>query len=247
MNKFLLFLFFLLPPVLFSCASLTRTSLTQNSLPPQASLPERQVSLPEQQPQEASFAEQALPPPEQASVVPPPQRLSPFPEKPEFPVYIIGTGKVEGEELALFLEKNNPQADMDFVRVLASHYINEAAYEGVNHDIAFAQMCLETGFLSYGGLVQSEWNNFCGLGAIGPHEPGLVFPDPQIGVRAHIQHLKAYATEEPLFGELVDPRYRFVRKGSSPTIEGLSGTWAADRQYSVKIGVILRRLYEFSF
>jgi hypothetical protein len=90
-------------------------------------------------------------------------------------------------------------------------------------------------------------NNFCGLGSIGPGQPGEAFPDPRTGVRAHIQHLKAYASEEPLNGVLVDPRYRWVRRGSSPTIQGLSGTWAADRAYSEKIYAILERLYSFSF
>jgi len=168
-------------------------------------------------------------------------------EKPEKPVLIMGKGLTGVENMAAFLLRNNPQADGGFVRELIQYYIEEAAFEDVNHDIAFSQMCLETGFLRFGGLVQPEWNNFCGLGAIGPEQPGLVFPDPRTGVRAHIQHLKAYATEEPLEGELVDPRYRYVRKGSSPSIEGLSGTWAADRLYSVKIDNILQRLYDFSF
>jgi len=168
-------------------------------------------------------------------------------EKPEKPFLIMGKGLTSAENLALFLMRNNPQADGGFVLALVQFYVEEAAFEGVNHDVAFSQMCLETGFLRYGGLVQPEWNNFCGLGAIGPEQPGLIFPDPRTGVRAHIQHLKAYATEEPLKGELVDPRYRYVQKGSSPAIEGLSGTWAADRLYSVKINDILQRLYDFSF
>jgi hypothetical protein len=168
-------------------------------------------------------------------------------EKPEKPFLIMGKGLTGEENMALFLLRNNPQADDDFTRKLVRFYTEEAAMEGVNHDVAFSQMCLETGFLRYGGLVQPEWNNFCGLGAIGPEQPGLVFPDPRTGVRAHIQHLKAYATEEPLKGELVDPRYRYVRKGSSPVIEGLSGTWAADKLYAVKINDILQRLYDFSF
>jgi len=177
---------------------------------------------------------------------PPQERITPIPEKPEL-VFIMGEGKADGETLAVFLLQNNPFLNPDYARMLASHYVNEAAFEGINHDVAFSQMCLETGYLSYGGLVQPEWNNFCGLGAIGPEQPGLIFPDPQTGVRAHIQHLKAYATEEPLNGELVDPRYRYVRKGSSPTIDGLSGTWAADKSYSVKINAILMRLNEFLF
>jgi len=178
-------------------------------------------------------------------IVPPPVEIPP--EKPQPPDGIMGKGRVDGENLALFLEKNNPRPQSDYVLMLALIYVEEAAYEGVNHDIAFAQMCLETGFLNYGGLVKPEWNNFCGLGAIGPQQPGEIFPDPRTGVRAHIQHLKAYATEEPLKGELVDPRYRYVRKGSSPTIKGLAGTWATDKQYSEKISGILERLYTFYF
>jgi hypothetical protein len=169
------------------------------------------------------------------------------PERPQPSEYIMGKGLVPKEKLTRFLTLNNPYAKPDFAQILASIYIDEAADEGVNHDIAFAQMCLETGYLKYGGLVLPEWNNFCGLGAIGPQQPGEIFPDTLTGVRAHIQHLKAYATEEPLKSELVDPRYKYVRKGSSPGIDGLSGTWAVDKSYSVKIKTILRRLYIFSF
>jgi hypothetical protein len=167
--------------------------------------------------------------------------------KPKHPTNIMGKGNIGAEKLTLFLLRNNSKIDKDYVRKLAGFYIEEAAFEGVNHDVAFSQMCLETGYLNYGGLVQPEWYNFCGLGAIGPEQPGLVFPDPRTGVRAHIQHLKGYATEEPLNGQLVDPRYKYVKKGSSPTIEGLAGTWATDRQYAIKINAILQQLYEFAF
>ncbi|MDR1838161.1 MAG: glucosaminidase domain-containing protein [Treponema sp.] len=168
-------------------------------------------------------------------------------DKPDLPSSIMGKGMVSAENMSSFLLRNNPEAGSSYVRTLSRLYIEEAAYEGVNHDIAFNQMCLETGFLKYGGLVKLEWNNFCGLGAIGPEQPGLIFPDQRTGVRAHIQHLKAYATAEPLKGALVDPRYKYVKLGSSPTIEGLSGTWAADKQYSKKIYDILQRLYDYSF
>ncbi|MCL2211390.1 MAG: glucosaminidase domain-containing protein [Treponema sp.] len=168
-------------------------------------------------------------------------------EKPEPPVNIMGSGRAAAEKLALFLLQNNPQADKNFVNSLAGFYIQEAAFEGVNHDVAFAQMCLETGFLRFGGDVKPEQYNFCGLGAVGGGDPGLSFPEPRIGVRAQIQHLKAYASEEPLKGENVDPRFKYVRRGVSPAIEGLAGTWATDRQYAVKINGILQRLYDFSF
>ena len=167
--------------------------------------------------------------------------------KPEPSYQIMGKGKVSADKLYQFLMTNNRQADREFVQVLAIIYIEEASYEGVDHDIAWSQMCLETGFLSFGNLVKPEQNNFAGLGAIGPGQPGLVFQDPRTGVRAHIQHLKAYGSQEPLNLALVNPRFRFVNRGSSPTIDGLAGTWAADRTYADKLKVILTRLYEFAF
>ncbi|MCL2318690.1 MAG: glucosaminidase domain-containing protein [Treponema sp.] len=170
-----------------------------------------------------------------------------MPAYPPIPEKIMGKGLIFPENMAQFLLNANPWVERDFVDNLVAFYIEEANAEGVNYDTAFAQMCLETGFLSYGGLVTPDMNNFCGLGAIGPGQNGEYFPDPRTGVRAHIQPLKAYATDAPLNQELVDPRYRWVRYGSSPSITGLSGTWAADKDYAVKINSILERLYIYAF
>jgi hypothetical protein len=154
---------------------------------------------------------------------------------------------VPRETLSRFLLFINPEVEKDFAEELAQFYHEEAEIEGVDHDIAFAQMCLETGFLRYGNLVTPDMNNFCGLGAIGPEQRGEHFSEPRIGVRAHIQHLKAYATDAPLEQELVDPRYRWVRYGSAPTIHGLAGTWASDREYGEKIIGVLKELYRFTY
>jgi hypothetical protein len=169
------------------------------------------------------------------------------PPRPAVPQNIMGRGLVSAEDLAAFLLSANPVADQAFVEDLAQIYVEEAAKEGVNHDIAFAQMCLETGYLRFGNLVTAEQNNFAGLGATGPGHPGLRFPDPRIGVRAQIQHLKAYAADTPLNQELVNPRFFLVRRGSSPDIWGLAGTWAEDPFYAEKINAILESLYFFSF
>jgi hypothetical protein len=189
-----------------------------------------------------------------AGVVPenspiPEQPGDPVPERPipAVPLRILGAGQVAPEALSHFLLSVNPGAGENFSTELANFYTEEADIEGVNHDVAFAQMCLETGFLRYGNLVTADMNNFCGLGAIGEEQRGERFAEPRIGVRAHIQHLKAYATEEPPRQELVDPRYRWVRYGSAPTIYGLAGTWAADREYAEKIKSILEMLYEFVY
>ncbi|MDR2178186.1 MAG: glucosaminidase domain-containing protein [Treponema sp.] len=166
---------------------------------------------------------------------------------PEIPLYILGTGRVAPETLSSFLLFVNPGAGEEFSSELARFYAEESEIEGVNHDVAFAQMCLETGFLRYGNLITADMNNFCGLGAIGIEQRGERFAEPRIGVRAHIQHLKAYATEEPPKQEVVDPRYRWVRYGSAPTIYGLTGTWAMDREYAEKIKSILEMLYQFVY
>ncbi|MGL4982335.1 MAG: glucosaminidase domain-containing protein [Treponemataceae bacterium] len=156
------------------------------------------------------------------------------------PVYIMGEGKKTSDELYEFFIIQNTAGSNTIALELANLYIEEGKTEGVNSDVAFIQMCLETGFLKYGGLVTPEMNNFCGLGAIDENNKGLSFPTARIGVRAHIQHLKAYASVDPLQQPLVDPRYRYVNpKGKSPTIEGLAGTWAADKSYAIK----LMRLY----
>ena len=169
------------------------------------------------------------------------------PVRPPVPELIMGKGLIFPENMAVFLTNANPDVGREFADNLAFLYKEEAAIEGVNHDVAFAQMCLETGFLRFGGLVTPDMNNFCGLGAIGPGQNGERFPDVRTGVRAHIQHLKVYATETPLKQELVDPRYRYVRPGSSPAIKGLVGTWAVDVNYAEKISSIMERLYNFAF
>lgn len=162
----------------------------------------------------------------------------------EIPKAIMGRGMVTKEQLVVFFLSQMPEADEARVARLAAYYKEESEAEGINSDIAFVQMCLETGFLQFGGLVTADMNNFCGLGAINAENRGLVFPDEQTGVRAHIQHLKAYASTEPLTKASVDPRYRYVNpKGKAPYIHNLAGTWASDPAYGHKIDQLLRRLY----
>ena len=90
----------------------------------------------------------------------------------------------------------------------------------------------------------STQNNFAGLGAAGGEEVSASFPSARIGVRAHVQHLKAYASAEPIVQELVDPRFRFVTRGVAPLVEQLSGRWKADPQYGSAVIAVVRRLYE---
>ncbi|OHD11797.1 MAG: hypothetical protein A2Y41_09940 [Spirochaetes bacterium GWB1_36_13] len=156
---------------------------------------------------------------------------------------IMGSGTAQVNDLAGFLVKYNPEVDPKTAFQIASLYIEEADKEGVDHDIAFVQMCLETGFLKYGNQVKKEQHNFAGLGALDSGEEGASFPNPQIGIRAHIQHLKAYATQEKIKQDIVDPRMKFVTKGSAPRVIDLTGKWASDPSYGDKILQILEKLY----
>lgn len=157
---------------------------------------------------------------------------------------IMGDGITSEVQLLRLLRLNN--APLNIYGDLPTIYREEAAIEGVNYDIAFCQMCLETGFLQFNGDVKPEQNNFGGIGAIGNGVSGDSFSDRRIGIRAQIQHLKAYATTKPLVQPLVDPRFNLIKRGTAPLLGQLSGKWAEDQNYDKKILVILRRLYQLS-
>ena len=127
-------------------------------------------------------------------------------------------------------------------------YLSEGEAEGVRGDIAFAQSCLETGNFSFSqSAVTLDQNNFAGMGVVQNGMKGLAFDSPQLGIRCQIQHLKAYACTDALENENVDPRFRFVIRGSAPYVEWLGirenpqgKGWAAGPGYGAKILSILK-------
>ena len=145
---------------------------------------------------------------------------------------IVSRGIFSSDQMARYFLTKNSKAKYQSVEYIARLYISEATAEGINHDIAFAQMCHETNFLRYGNQVQYWQHNCCGLGATDDGRKGLTFPDALTGIRAHVQHLKAYGSTYPLRKRLVDPRFKYVKRGSAPTLDHLAGTWASDRNYA---------------
>lgn len=122
---------------------------------------------------------------------------------------------------------------------------DEAVLEGIKPEVVFGQAMNETGYLKFGGDVQPDQFNFAGLGATGG-VPGESFPSVKIGLRAQVQHLKAYASTENLNSACVDNRFKYVSRGSAPYVEWLGiqenpkgKGWAAANQY----GIILMKLY----
>ena len=121
-------------------------------------------------------------------------------------------------------------------------YYEEARDENVKVEVAFTQSMLETGWLTFKGDVKPSQYNFAGMGATGNGNPGNQFKDVREGIRAHIQHLKCYASTESLNKKCVDPRWSNHLRGKAEFVEYLSIPnnpynigWAADPNYASKI------------
>lgn len=164
---------------------------------------------------------------------------------------IMGRAQVTKEQIADYIVSKNPLA-ASYAAELANAYIEEGCAEGVRGDIAAAQSVIETGNFTFAGsAVTLDQNNFCGMGVTTRGMKGNSFATMREGVRAQIQHLKAYATADPLAGACVDPRYKWVEKGCSPYVEWLGQKenpkgkgWAAGAGYGAKIKRILSAMLE---
>ena len=110
----------------------------------------------------------------------------------------------------------------DFCKIL----YEEAQSEGVSPEVLYGQVVKETGYLKFGNLVQPNQCNFGGLGATGPGNPGYSFGSVREGIRAQVQHLKAYGSTEPLVNPCIDARFKYVSRGCAPRTIDLNGKWA---------------------
>lgn len=137
------------------------------------------------------------------------------------------------------------------INQFAQIFYEEATAEGVRAEVAFTQCMKETGFLKYGGDVLPNQYNFAGIGATGAVH-GASFSNVRMGIRAQIQHLKAYGSISPLTNQCVDPRFNLVKRGSAQYVEWLGIKenpngygWATSKSYGHDIvnmvNVLLRK------
>ncbi|MBQ9277902.1 MAG: glucosaminidase domain-containing protein [Lachnospiraceae bacterium] len=138
---------------------------------------------------------------------------------------------------AFYADTDAPTIE-DFCQI----YYEECKAEGVRVDVAFCQAMKETGFLKYGGQVSIEQFNFAGLGATDGGAQGASFASVRIGVRAQVQHLKAYASKDKLVNACVDERFSLVTRNSAPYVEWLGiqenpygKGWASGKGYGYSI------------
>ena len=144
---------------------------------------------------------------------------------------IMGTPLASQEQCVKYLLSVNPSPNISVSpKELVSYYYEEGAREGIRPDVAFAQALKETGFFRYVGTVTPDQNNYCGLGTTSSDVKGAYFSSAQLGVRAQIQHLLAYASTRQPNEQVVDPRYGLVRNTyGARTLNSwtdLNGRWA---------------------
>jgi hypothetical protein len=134
----------------------------------------------------------------------------------ELPQILAGPGNsvpqcVTPGRLMAFLKLRNAELNPRYDGI-ATQYMRFGEELGMRWDIAFYQMILETGALSYwrghrAGDVKPDQNNFAGLGATGNGVRGESFKDVETGVRAHLEHIMLYAGKP-----VVDPVAERTRK-----------------------------------
>jgi hypothetical protein len=161
-------------------------------------------------------------------------------------IKVMGQGSLSVRQMTIFLLAQNKQIDTVSANEFVNEYVSAAGKEGVNHDLAFCQMCLETGFLKFDGMVPPDMNNFAGIGAFEGSPEIDRYPSMREGVIAHVQHLKAYASLSPLNLPLVDKRFGNVKRGIAPTLNQLASRWAEDKLYAVKIRILIEQCRRFS-
>ncbi|MCL2771958.1 MAG: glucosaminidase domain-containing protein [Oscillospiraceae bacterium] len=144
-----------------------------------------------------------------------------------------------------FVQRNNPT----FNREIAMQFEKQGRIYGIRGDVALCQSIKETGWFKYiGSAVTPDQNNFCGMGVTSLGVKGNSFTTIELGVKAQIQHLFAYACKDILpVGELiVDPRFGYVARGIAPNWVDLSNRWAMTATYGQDILKLYDDLYNFA-
>lgn len=162
---------------------------------------------------------------------------------------IMGSSVATSQQMRDYIRTKNPNVPQSVLDMIPL-YLTEGAAEGVRGDIAFAQSALETGNFTFANTaVTLDQNNFCGMGVTQRGMKGNSFATAQEGIRAQIQHLKAYASTEALKNLCVDPRFKYVSGGCAPYVEWLGQQenpdrkgWASGAGYGDKILGILKSI-----
>lgn len=135
---------------------------------------------------------------------------------------------------------------------------------GINPVIMLSQVCVETGYFNFGGVLNASFHNTCGLKTTkggGDYEANahMRFNSWADGIQAHADHLGLYAGAKncPKYspntknyenvkykanGTTLDPRHFTYLYGKCSTVEGLAGTWATDKKYATTLKSLIAKI-----
>ena len=163
---------------------------------------------------------------------------------------VIGYTEVTVDQLVkIFTNRNS--AKVEWARRIAPIYIKYGKLFNIRADIAWAQMCHETGFLEYKGDVKPNQNNFVGLGATGGGVPGNSFVTEELGIIAHYAHLAWYYYPNHIniyCSAVYDPRHfgsTHYKYTGDTTLGFMNGRWAPGATYTDKIILFANQIYGY--
>ena len=135
--------------------------------------------------------------------------------------------KSTGKTYPAELKKKGAKSIEEFCKIL----VTEANAEGVKPEIVYAMTMFETGWLQ--STNARTKCNFCGLGGGG--SAAVPFSDVRTGLRAQVQHMKLYASKDPLANPAAYEKWastaKYLGRGFAPTVEQLGKRWAGMNDY----------------
>ena len=162
---------------------------------------------------------------------------------------IMGYEEIDVDKAITFIVNLVGEDNIDKIKLngtsLNFHISNTnkaAKAEDVNAYFVLAQQLLETGNLKFeNSSVKPEYYNFAGLGATDSKPNPNKFFSNYEGQLAQVQHLKGYATTDPLKEECKDQRFTLLmnKRGTAVNAAEFSNKWASNSSY----GELLAEMY----
>ena len=166
---------------------------------------------------------------------------------------IMGYEEIDADKAITFIVNLVGEDNIDKIKLngtsLNFHISNTnkaAKAEDVNAYFVLAQQLLETGNLKFeNSSVKPEYYNFAGLGATDSKPNPNKFFSNYEGQLAQVQHLKGYATTDPLKEECKDQRFTLLmdKRGTAVNAAELSNKWASNSLYGESLAEMYNQFH----
>ena len=166
---------------------------------------------------------------------------------------IMGYEEIDADKAITFIVNLVGEDNIDKIKLngtsLNFHISNTnkaAKAADVNAYFVLAQQLLETGNLKFeNSSVKPEYYNFAGLGATDSKPNPNKFFSNYEGQLAQVQHLKGYATTDPLKEECKDQRFTLLmdKRGTAVNAAELSNKWASNSLYGESLAEMYNQFH----